>query len=409
MSLEPHVTFLARLARRPFPIFLGIVVGFVACCLAGRLAAKQQPFEDFVRFHAYRSPEVNYYPSFSRVLNLAREHIHPGKILVVVGGNSILHGVGQRESQVWTRHLQEQLGDRFEVLNLALKGNDPFELGGLVAERLVSEGAPVIFVTSALDGNIDTGAGGEWEGRLYQYFFWDAWGKGLVPSDERRDQWLNDDASRKPYGGRNRLELRYCGLIDGVTYADDLWNDVAYRYLCSVWSPLKYPKFWEAYRKLPDPDPGDTLPFDHFNNEAYVPISHKIMLAWIHTPLADGLLRGDSDERVARIHRRFVPAALQHRTLYVFRSEGVYYLKRLPPDEQARYRAVVHRLPQAINGEDLRVQVVGENYTERDYYDRSHFSEQGGRKVAIDLAPSIRSIAEKLYGASNANLPGGKP
>ncbi len=409
MSLQPHVTLIARFARRPVPVLFGVVVGFVACCVAGRVAAHQQPFENFVRFHAHISPETHFYPSFSQVLNLARQQVQPGKIMVVVGGNSVLHGFGQRESHVWTRHLQELLGEQYVVLNLAIRGSDPFEFGGLVAEKLASEGVPLVFVTTALDGNMNAGASGEWEGRIYQSFFWDAWGKGLLPSDERRDQWLSDEISWKDYHGTNRRELRYRALVDGAAYAGDLWNSVAYRYLCSVYTPLKNQRFWEAHKNIPDPDPGSRLPLECYNREADIPAFHKVILAWIHTRVADDLVNGVGDDVLAKLYRKFVPTALQHRTLFVFRSEGVYFLERLPLAEQERYRVVLHRLPQALDSEDFRVRVVGENYTVNDYVDRSHFSEQGGRKLATDLAPSIRSIAAKLYGAGEPILQGEKP
>ena len=409
MSVKPHITFLPRLAHRPVPVLLGVALGFIACSLAGRQAAQQQPFENFVRFHQGINPETHFYPSFSQVLNLARQHIQPGKVLVVVGGNSIFHGVGQRESQIWTRHLQELLGESYLVLNLALKGNDPFEFGGLIAERLAWEGLPVVFLTTTLDANIDTGTACEWEGRLYQYFFWDAWGKGLLPPDEKRDQWLNDDASWKDFHGSNRREVRYRSHVDGVVYASDLWNTVAYRHLCSIFSPLKNQAFWEAHRNIGDHDPYSNVPEEAYNSEMDSPLALKIMQGWIHTPVADALIQGNRDGEVAKMYRQYVPAALLHRTLLVFRFESAYYFERLPAVEQERYRAVLRRLPEVLDGEDLHVQVVGENYTERDYVDRSHFSEQGGRKLAVELAPSVRSIAGKLYGTCKSKNQGEKP
>src|SRR6202021_434933 len=115
-------------------------------------------------------------------------------------------------------YLQELLGQNYVVLNLALRGTDPFEFGGLVAEKLASEGVPVVFVTVALDGNADVSADSEWEGRVHKYFFWDAWGKGLLPPDVGRDQWLGDDTSWKTYDGTNRRELQYRALAGGVGY-----------------------------------------------------------------------------------------------------------------------------------------------------------------------------------------------
>ena len=57
---------------------------------------------------------------------------------MIVGGNSILHGYGQNADQIWTRHLQELLGDRYCVLNLAMRGGFPAEFAGPIAEALSS-------------------------------------------------------------------------------------------------------------------------------------------------------------------------------------------------------------------------------------------------------------------------------
>ena len=133
------------------------------------------------------------------------------------------------------------------------------------------------------------------------------------------------------------------------------------------------------------------------------------MQSWIHTPAADDLYKGEGDDRLAKRYRLFAPTALRHRILFVFRYEGPYYLERLPPDERERYRRVIRRLPEAIDGDDFRVRLVGENYTVADYIDRSHFSEQGGRKLAADLAPTVRSMAVKLYGVGEPKLQGAKP
>jgi hypothetical protein len=409
MRSNPSVTILARLARRPIPVFMGFVVGFAGCCIAGRLAANIQPFEHFIRFHQHIMPTNHFYPSFSHVLNLARERARTGKVLLVVGGNSIMQGAGQRESEVWTRYLQAQLGEDYEVLNLALWGNDPFEFGGLIAERLAWEGLPVILVTAALDGNLDAGSWGEWEGGAYKYFFWDAWGKGLLPPDARRDEWLNSEVTYKNPRSPSRRELRCRGFVDGLTYAGDLWNTVSYRYLATVFTDLKYPNYWEPYRNLHDRDQGDLVPFELRTRVDEIPQQLDIVRASIYCRSAQALLKGGNDETVAAPYRHFLPANLYNRTLFVFRLECMYYRELLTPTEQEQYVAIARRLPEVVGGEGLHVQVVGENYTKQDFADRTHFSEKGGRKLAADLAPSIRSIAAQLYGLSDPNSKGGKP
>lgn len=412
MSTGEPPTFLARLARRPLPILLGVAVGFLACCVAGRVAARQQPYKNFVRFHPHIAPDSHYRPPFEQVLNLARQHAAPGKVLVIIGGNSVMHGVGQRAEHIWTRHLQERLGDRYAVLNLAMRAAWSNEFGGFVAERLSADGVPVLYVTI---GTENVGWSCDWDGGVYREFFWDAWGKGLVPPDPRRDAWLAEGFYAKhaaPEGdetGAQRrareaareksMELRKQGQIDGATYANDLWTYVADRYRGTVWTPLKYPNFWKPHRSFKDSDPGDTLPFEAFHNERTLAVELDIVRGRFRSAAGQALLRGDpaTARAVGEQFAAFVPDLLRAKTLYVLRIEGRYYLNRLPANDRRDYYEVSRRYRDAVRAAGIDVVLAGENYEERDYSDRSHLGERGGAKLAADLEPTVRAMAERQY------------
>ncbi len=407
MNSDQRPTFLARLARRPAPIFLGLAVGFLACCAAGRVAARQQPYKNFVRFHPGLGLESHYYPTFSQTLNLAREKAVPGKTLVLVGGNSVLHGVGQRVAHVWSAELQKLLGEDYVVLNLAMRGQAPNEFGGVVAERLAVDGVPVVYVTL---GFPQLGWGSDWDGSAtYRYFFWDAWGKGLIPSDSRRDPWLDEGFFSTFAKDQQALEARRRGRIDGLTYAQDLWTYVAARFRGSVWTPLKYPRFWRPHCDEPDTDPGSTQPWELANNETVAPIEMSVVRSVIQTPTSQGLLKGEQYAAVAKAYAALAPDALRHRTLYVLRLEGTYYRKRLSTDEQTAYLEIHKRYADAVRQGGMHALVFGENYADKDYFDRSHLSESGGRKLAEELAPVVRAIASERSGAKAPDVGEEKP
>jgi len=396
MSTDPQPTFLARLARRPFPIFLGLAVGFLGCCVAGRVAARQQPFKNFVRFHPGLAPESHYYPTFSQTLNLARQKAKPGKTLVVIGGNSVMHGVGQRVNYVWSGELQRLLGDDYVVLNLAMRGQFTNEFGGLIAERLAADGIPVVYVSI---GTPYPGWDCGWDGSTpYRYFFWDAWGKGLIPSDPRRDPWLDEGFFTAYAKDQSALEARHRGRIDGITYAHDLWTSVSDRYRATVWTQMKYPRFWRPHREGLDTDPGSTYPWELVNNEKTVPAELAIIRGALNTPTAKALLKGEQYDTVPKDAAKFVPDVLRPRALYVLRMEGTYYRKRLTPDEQAAYAELYKRYADALQQGGINALMVGAQYEEKDYFDRSHFSESGGRKLAAEVAPMVRAIATKQAG-----------
>src|SRR5262249_40373880 len=86
----------------PFPLLLGCVLSFLGCCLAGRLEAWHPLFKHFARFHQLIAPDSRFYPTVHEVCNLVRTEVPADRIAVLVGGNSIMQGIGQRE-HIWTR------------------------------------------------------------------------------------------------------------------------------------------------------------------------------------------------------------------------------------------------------------------------------------------------------------------
>jgi lysophospholipase L1-like esterase len=388
MSTNAPPTFLARLAHRPFPIFLGVAVGFLSCCVAGRVAARQQPIKNFTRFHMGISPNTHYYPTFSQTLNMAREHAKPGKTLVIVSGNSIFNGVGQRPEHLWTLHLQHVLGDDFVVLNLAVRAGTQEEFGALIADRLTADGVPVILVCC--------GKPKGWDGGTYRYLFWDAWGKGLLPPDPRRDHWLTNEFATQNANDQNVLEKRRGGLVDGAVYFRDLWNYVAYKHRGTVWTPLKYPNFWEPHSRSVDNEPGATIPFEVCNNPSQEADIFTNMRKVTNTPQAEALMAGQY-EPMGDYHMATIPDRLHDRTLQVIPLAGAYFRKRMPPDELARYHEIHCRYRDALLRAGIQAQLVGENFADTDYSDGLHIGEPGGKKMAEELAPTIRAMNERLW------------
>ena len=90
----------------PRALFAGIAVAFISCCVAGHLASRHNYLPHFERFHRLLSPESLYYPTARQVRALGRAQLDPNKIVVVVGGSSIMHGTCQRVDHVWTKRLQ---------------------------------------------------------------------------------------------------------------------------------------------------------------------------------------------------------------------------------------------------------------------------------------------------------------
>jgi hypothetical protein len=90
--------------------------------LAGHWAGKQNLFFSYQRIYHLISPEGFFYPSLDNLTVLVSHLAAKEKILVVVGGNSVFAGVGQKKEELWTKELQRLLGEDFTVVNLAFSG-----------------------------------------------------------------------------------------------------------------------------------------------------------------------------------------------------------------------------------------------------------------------------------------------
>lgn len=390
------------LARRPWPLVLGVCAGFLACCAAGRIAARQQPLEGFLRFHNGISPETHFYPTFSQTLNLARQHHRPGTVLVVIGGNSILQGVGQRAEHLWSRKLQEELGSGFSVVNLAMRGGKPYEFAGLIAERLAADGVPVLFVTSALPA----GGWGDWDGEVYRWLFWDAWGKGLLPDDPRRNAWLTQQLEQHPGQDERVQERRRRGLVDGWLFAADLWNLVAYRSVGTLWTPFKEGPIWLPHRRLKDRDAGDTISFERRLKPAHIEPELRIVRGRIQSGVGQLLLTGRGCAPLLAEYEARLPALLRDRTLFVLCMDATYFRDLLTEEERRQYEQIYRGIVEGINQAGWNAQLAGLDWAVEDYCDRTHIGERGGAKLARELTPTIRALAERLYSGTTHSSEG---
>jgi lysophospholipase L1-like esterase len=93
----------------------------------------------------------------------------------------------------------------------------------------------------------------------------------------------------------------------------------------------------------------------------------------------------------------------------VFRLEAKQYRDQLSPDELTRYERIYEQFTAALNEGGLHAVLVGKDYTAGDYFDRSHLSEAGGRRLARDLAPVIRQLNQQLYFSAPGATAGDRP
>lgn len=372
-------------------LLLGVPLGFAFAVLLGRAAERYSKPDHFVRFHYKLAPETLYYPTFSTMENLALARYRPGKTLVVIAGNSILNGFGQEEKDVWSLRLQEQLGERYAVVNLSFRGTLPCEGASLVAESLLRRGLPVILVTNTAPNVVGRSAGG-----AYGYLYWDAFFKGRLTKYLPREQDIAGwEATLPPADLERQNEFRRAARLDALFHYQTLWHHVGYRHLFTVWSPHTRERFLQPRASFPDDMPGPAPLNDRFRD--YLKEEMEIVRGFssvLAEPVdRDGWRATEISQEVARglVESMFVPALRPH-TIMIQNQNAPFYRARLTPSERARDDIVFVAYEQLWRKLGIACHTVGTDFENADFRDRTHLTASGGEKLATLVAGYVRQL-----------------
>jgi hypothetical protein len=380
---------------RPRALFLGAACAFAACCLAGRVQSRQNHYPNFVRFHRYISPEGLHYPTASQMLAVAEAELAPGQVAVVVGGNSVLFGYGQSAGDVWSAHLQRLLGDRYRVLNFSLKGGTPAEFGAVAAEALARRRREVLCVTNVWPGTAGTAGPA---GRSTQpYLFWDAYCKGLLEDHPELDAYMAGPAVVP--GDEAFLESRRQGRVDSLVYARDLWTAVGCDRVSTVWCPAVGRRFLAPRNSFADEE--TTVPPEKRNQPAAVREvvgalndmfpHYRWPTAPPDTPDADY-----SGTPLVQSFKVCFPESRRRSTLVLINHISPYILRRLDPAVREQHLADYPPTVHALRKAGFAAEEVCAGFSETDFVDYSHLSPEGAVKLAAEVAPRVRQMAEEL-------------
>jgi len=373
-------------------LLAGILMGFLGATWAGHLAAGYSKPSNFRRFHQRISPDTLYYPPYAMLENLALARWQPGRTLVIIGGNSVLNGVGQPADDVWSLRLQEQLGDAYVVVNLALRGAAPTQGAALVAEALLARGLPVVFVanTQPYDGS------GQAAGGPYGYLYWQARSLGRLTAFAARDASISQWLEARPAKERTQqAEERLGARLEPWFRPQSLWHHIGYRHLFTVWNFVLGRDSFSPRVRLPDNEP-DTPPVENrFQN--YLTEEMAIVRGSAAALLVQGqdghwqLEEGHRQRLAAGIEAAFVPSLRPH-TLMLLSQNASYYRERLSPAERERDAQAYAACAQLWREHGIACEIAGAGFVPADYIDRAHLSPDGGLKLAFLLAEKIRQM-----------------
>ena len=368
-------------------IFVGVVVGFVTCSVVGRYYASWNIYQPgFDRFHRRAALDTSYFPTASQLRNFAEDRIPPGKIGVVIGGDSVLYGVGQRAGHVWTSRLQALLGNEYEVINVAQRGGAADETGNWVAEMLLAAGRRVILVADfgTCGANVFTGLYSDPSGIRYRDIYWDAHYKGLVKDWPERSARLSSLPSRG-----KRLELLLMTWLDSWFYFRDMWTALQYLHFGTFYDrTLGVHSF--APRRIFADDESEPAPEHRYRSDLF-PLEIQYLKS-IAVPCKAGFR-----PIVESTFRAAFAEPVRKRLVAVFTGYSPHYNAGLDPVEVRGIETNTRVTGEILQAFGAAV-VIPKGWNELDYADRAHLAEQGGHKLADLVCVAVMGKAAEIYG-----------
>jgi hypothetical protein len=396
----------ARFQWLSAPWFLGgLAAGLVALSVAGYKVGKTDFHPGYVRFFPAISPEASYFPTLDEMTAIVHQECRPDQVLVIVGGNSILQGVWQPADEVWSRHLQELLGDHYRVINFAFRGAGPANGGAVVAEVLRDSFPRQIYIANEASQTAVESIGFD----PYRYLTWEAYYRGLLIDYPPRNAIIADYRTTKE-GRRALLDAAISTLFDRALHYRNLWNLVTYRYVGtvpSIYGP-SFPELLTPRAKMPDDEPDATAPLYVQNRlDAVAPYAASSFATEMeivrgfeiyshrnpdgHWELA-GATRSDM---LAHFDAAF-PTPLKARTLMLISRSSPYYRRHLTPDEGVGEDLAYENTVKIWKQAGYDAMAYGRDFTDDDYGDRTHLSKFGGAKLAAAVAPEVQALAARL-------------
>lgn len=382
----PPLTALLFRFVEPRIYLASIVAGFLLCVAAGWLAGRLHRFDGFVRFHPYINAETLYNVTALQVQRLV-ETIPRDRIAVIVSGSSRLHGTGMAPDETWSHELQRLLGDRYGVLNLALRSGRMDHFGMHAAEMLARRGRPVIVVGEIVPALLLTGVGSY---QPYQYFYYDARARGLLYDWPAREEALARATAPAGAAARMRLaEFARHGEANALLNFDELWNLIGYRYVfLGGWNMRTAQTPWRPRGAYPDLENYSAPPEGYYGRYSQAEQISSVR-RWA-VPVDPNVLAAVAESV------QTIPEVIRARSIVAILGRSPYYLDQLSSEDRSLYERNFEAYLAAYRDAGLNTIRPDRAWDARDFVDSIHMSPRGGAKLAAAMAPLIEQLARQL-------------
>jgi len=401
-----HTPLLERLSRflSPAWFFSGVAIGLGFCICTGKWASHRPVYSNRVRFLRKVSPQGSVYPTVENLCRFVRRRAPRDKTLVLVGGSSVLLGVGQKEENLWTKTLQEKLGPDFAVVNISFSGSTFAPVGMPIAEILSKEYPRWYFVNDLFLNGPQEWVPAPNGPFTYRHILWQSRLSNQLLKNPGRDLKFKDLLFDKNDSVRLRAQedaLR--ALFEISLKSSNLWNSIGDRYFFPVYSALLPPDvpFWTPRRKLKDDnddEPTGVSASERFAKTADLEV--KGLRLRIHGVGEDGDGRGAEGMAEHQINLKTLDSAIidsgmRRHSLFLIISACPYFIDLLKPEEKESYLRGILTDAAELNREGFNVIPVGLHYHPDDYIDSQHISNLGAPKIAEDVATELRAMNQR--------------
>ena len=369
-----------NLAIRPF--FAGLVLGLIALATAGAVLRPSSLTNGFTRIHGGLNSR-NFFATAREIKSII-DAIPQDKMVVIVGGTSVLQGTSQSEPYVWTNYLQANLGPTFKVINFALRSGRPNDFGNLAAEMLLREHRKVIYVCDSMIAQFTIPP----EASFYQQTVFDAWRRGYLLPWPPRDKLMNNALwSNSP----QLQDAAWGSLVDLPLNFKDLWNYFSFEIKGSVWNSISRTASFDPLRSVLDPEPAP----DWYKARGYPVEADDVR----ELQKAAQQLMPQDDPRWLSIKtsaEEQFPPALRAITLINVDINSPFYLDRIPNGRNKYLNQAQHMADLLMGIGFPRTLVAERAFDANDFSDRVHLAVSGGVKLAANVAPEVRALAATL-------------
>lgn len=381
---------------QPVPFIIGSLIGFLICCYLGYQTTLKNQYGDIPRFGLFVGPQASFYPTISQFIAVCKSRVTKDQTLVLVGGSSVLNGVGQPNEKLWTKKLQSELGDKYVVVNLALRSCDTYEGAFFVAEALCKQNQRLIFITSAHPNT-------HWDPmglNPYAYLFWDAKYHNLLYDFPEREKALADREKSLPDGvwtPESLTELKLSQWLNARFNFLELWDTVGYKYFFTSYRMITDDKSFQPRKRLPNNfEAIETFPMPNEDYaKKYFPSFLASLFKWDAQKkqwVKDSFWTTAEDT----IRKNVVPP-LRPKTLALLLHMHPGLCRKYESDQElSRDRLAYKTAQEMLQKFGMHALPVCEDYTDEDFRDACHLSPSGGDKLAIETAVEVRKMARQL-------------